>query len=57
MTYFTRPSIRLGKVNVEFNKDGLMVTIGRLEKAYLPVRIFVPRESHLARLIVPDAHI
>ena len=44
-------------LKVEFNKDGLIVTIGRLEEAYSPARIFVPRESHLAKLIVLDAHI
>ena len=44
-------------LKIEFNKDGLIVTIGRLEEAYSPARIFVPRESHLAKLIVLDAHI
>ena len=43
-------------LKVELDKDGLVVTVGRLEEACSPARIFMPRGSHLAKLIVLDAH-
>ena len=44
----------VASLKVEFNKDGLIVTVGRLKEACSPARIFVPRVSHLAKLIVLD---
>ena len=41
----------------KWNKDSLIVTVGRLEEAYSQGRIFVPHGSHLAKLIVLDAHL
>ena len=43
-------------IKVEVDRNGLIVIVGRLEEACSPDRILIPSDSHLATLLVLDAH-
>ena len=43
-------------LKVKVDRNGLIVTVSRLEEAFSSDRILIPRDSHLATLLVLDAH-